>query len=382
MLFHASRYSWIGGSDKRKEGDWVWSDNSKWSYTNWAPGQPDNKTGEDCLLTENGMWLDTSCDRNHTFMCEYQKVVTINSDTQLVFTADNTSKYDLQFTWKSQYSSKNTIGGFQLTWEIKQNNKSSEVVQERKIDNRSGVWKLKKGEESSYKIWPLVGFINLAEGLDKHNRTEAETWKALLKYKKEMPTGKRGAQCMSSLDIPYVLFELGEELNLNLDFNIWLPNDEYVTLGFQMYAALRYCPSYQDEAKRLSLFFESLLTDHSLGTVVAATFNNLEPRLGNRIHDYTTMNMWHNYLYKELDARYNFSLGPSVIALSTTEQLVELAKLDPPYLREYGQLEEATSEKLDLPGQKIYRRTVFRSRFYTVHHQSHKTKICTEIYNI
>ena len=63
------------------------------------------------------------------------------------------------------------------------------------------------------------------------------------------------------------------------------------------------------------------------------------------------MNMWHNYMYKELDARYNFSLGPSVIALSTTEQLVELAKLDPPYLQEYGQLEVAASDKLDLSGQ-------------------------------
>ena len=118
-----------------------------------------------------------------------------------------------------------------------------------------------------------------------------------------------------------------------------------------MYEALRYCPGYQDEAKRLSWFFESLLTDHSLGTVVAATFNNLEPRRGNDIQDYTTMNMWHNYMYKELDARYNFSLGPSVIALSTTEQLVELAKLDPPYLQEYGQLEVAASDKLDLSGQ-------------------------------
>ena len=126
-----------------------------------------------------------------------------------------------------------------------------------------------------------------------------------------------------------------------------------------MYVALLYCPDHHDEAKRLSLFFESLLTNHTLGTVLAATFNNLETRLDNDKMDYTTMHMWHNYLYKELDARYNFSLGPSVIALSTTEQLVELAKLDPPYLREYGQLEEAASQKLDLPGQKIYHRTVF-----------------------
>ena len=77
------------------------------------------------------------------------------------------------------------------------------------------------------------------------------------------------------------------------------------------------------------------MEDNSLGTVLSATFNNLEPKLGNDIKDYTAMNMWYNYLYKELDTKYNFSLAASVIALSTTEQLVELEKLDPPYFREY-----------------------------------------------
>ena len=42
--------AWLGGSDKRKESEWLWSDGSKMSYTNWAPGQPDNKTDEDCLV--------------------------------------------------------------------------------------------------------------------------------------------------------------------------------------------------------------------------------------------------------------------------------------------------------------------------------------------
>ena len=240
-----------------------------------------------------------------------------------------------------------------MTWEIKQNNESLAQSQEKEMDsrdNRSGTWRQKKGGESKDKIWLLVGFINLAEGLGRNNRTEAEIWKTLMKYNKKTRTGKQGAQCMS-ISIENVLFDLGEELNVNLDFNTWLPNDESVILGFQMYEALRYCPGYQDEAKRLSWFFESLLTDYSLGAVVAATFDNLEPRRGNMIQDYRAMNMWHNYLYKELDVRYNFSLGPSVIALSTKEQLVELAKLDPPYLRENGELELATSDKLDLSGQ-------------------------------
>ena len=165
---------------------------------------------------------------------------------------------------------------------------------------------------------------------------------------------KNGVQCLSILKIEDVLFELEEELRLDLDFNTWLPDDDSVILGFQMFEALLYCQDHQDEAKRLSLFFDSLLTDQSLCTVLSATFNNLEARRGNDIQDYTAVNMWHNFLYKELDARYNFSFGSSVIALSTTEQLQELAKLKPPNL-----LKETTSEELDLSGQ--YKRLIKNS---------------------
>ena len=80
------------------------------------------------------------------------------------------------------------------------------------------------------------------------------------------------------------------------------------------------------------MFFESLLNNHSLGTVLAATFNNLED---SGIQGNTAINMWYKYLYKEFDSRFNFSLGQSVIAISTIEQLKELSKLDPPYLDQY-----------------------------------------------
>ena len=172
-----------------------------------------------------------------------------------------------------------------MTWEIKQNNESLELGQEKEIngrDNRSdGMWKLKKSEYMNWPIWLLVGFINIAEGLDRNNMTEAEAWKTLMKCKKKLLTWKNGAQCMDNSKIPDVLFELGQEMKLTVDFNTWLPDDDSVILGFQMYEALLYCPGFQEEAKRLSLFFESLLTDQSLGTVLSATFNNLEPRRGN-----------------------------------------------------------------------------------------------------
>ena len=150
----------------------------------------------------------------------------------------------------------------------------------------------------------------------------------------------------------YVLFKTVQELKIDIGFGTWLHDDESVKLGFQMYVGLLYQPDRQEEAKRLFSFFESLSTDHSLGTATAATVNNLETKVGNGIQDYSTLNEW----YKTLDARYNFSLGHAVMAFSTTEQLEELAKHNPPYLAEYKELANCTDQtkrtckKLDLSG--------------------------------
>ena len=93
---------------------------------------------------------------------------------------------------------------------------------------------------------------------------------------------------------------------------------------------------------RLEVFFKHILTNERLTSVVASTIHNLKPRAGDSIKDLSPVELWYN----ELDARYNFSLGPAVIALSTTEQLEQLTKLDPPYLKPYNDIElESTNAK-------------------------------------
>ena len=118
---HKLTSAWLGGSDKRREAEWFWSDGRKWSFTHWAAGQPDNKGfDEDCLMTENGTWVDTSCDNlNVAVVCEVPKLVHIESDTQLIFTRDNVSNPALQLTWTSQNSGTQYIGGFKLTWRVR-----------------------------------------------------------------------------------------------------------------------------------------------------------------------------------------------------------------------------------------------------------------------
>ncbi|XP_078000060.1 echinoidin-like [Glandiceps talaboti] len=75
---------WIGLGDAEEEGNYVWSDGDpmcEGSYTNWAPGEPDNNDkhdpdGQDCvqLWFRSGnklLWDDEYCDyRAKGLVCE------------------------------------------------------------------------------------------------------------------------------------------------------------------------------------------------------------------------------------------------------------------------------------------------------------------------
>ena len=63
--------------------------------------------------------------------------------------------------------------------------------------------------------------------------------------------------------------------------------------------------------------------------------HNIQP--ANNLIDFSAINMW----YERLDKRYNFSLGPAIIGLMTSDILVELTKFDPPYLmKDYIDLDD------------------------------------------
>ena len=85
------------------------------------------------------------------------------------------------------------------------------------------------------------------------------------------------------------------------------------------------------EAAKLSHLFRYLLSHYGLNTVVASTLHNIKSMAGNNINDFTAINMW----YERLDKRYNFSLGAVILPLLKTDNLAQLAELDPPYLKDF-----------------------------------------------
>ncbi|XP_070552324.1 lactadherin-like isoform X2 [Ptychodera flava] len=74
---YKSRYDgnlWLGATDAKHEGKWTWEDGTQVTYTNWAPGQPDNTGGrEHCLhLCKDWdlKWNDRVCTTHMGFICE------------------------------------------------------------------------------------------------------------------------------------------------------------------------------------------------------------------------------------------------------------------------------------------------------------------------
>ena len=102
----------------------------------------------------------------------------------------------------------------------------------------------------------------------------------------------------------------------------------------------------------MSIFVESLLTNHNLNSIVAAALHSIQPGTEDRTHDFTALNMW----YERLDKRYNFSLGSVILPLLTSDDLTQLLTLNPPYLDYYkGNMNEEGHINMSMVHGKTYK---------------------------
>jgi hypothetical protein len=72
---HTDEFYWIGLTDEKTEGQFVWSTNGfKAEYTNWKIDEPDGGMLEDCVHLNNDTgrnWIDRSCFDSGLFaLCE------------------------------------------------------------------------------------------------------------------------------------------------------------------------------------------------------------------------------------------------------------------------------------------------------------------------
>ena len=64
-FLNSSERVWLGGSDSASEGNWVFTDGSSVTNTNWGSGQPNNSYGSENCMELNypsiGQWNDRFC---------------------------------------------------------------------------------------------------------------------------------------------------------------------------------------------------------------------------------------------------------------------------------------------------------------------------------
>ncbi len=68
---------WIGA--KSSSNKFKWADDSDLSFTNWAQGNPSNKTGNDCVQmvpegSSMGKWVDEPCNKKNLVVCQNMQI--------------------------------------------------------------------------------------------------------------------------------------------------------------------------------------------------------------------------------------------------------------------------------------------------------------------
>ncbi|KAJ7321153.1 hypothetical protein OS493_035547, partial [Desmophyllum pertusum] len=73
---HGGEHSWLGLSDIKTEGTFLWSDGTSFDFHYWAKQQPNNFQNEDCVHTLGFLqgykyeWNDVNCTDCHRFTCK------------------------------------------------------------------------------------------------------------------------------------------------------------------------------------------------------------------------------------------------------------------------------------------------------------------------
>ena len=67
--------TWLGLTDSVSEGAFIWVDGNPLAgpfiYSNWEEGEPNNKSGEDCVqIYSDGKWNDEGCGDSYCYVCE------------------------------------------------------------------------------------------------------------------------------------------------------------------------------------------------------------------------------------------------------------------------------------------------------------------------
>ena len=65
----SSQWTWIGWEYNKVDAQWVWSDGSSTTWSEWASGQP-SQVPNSCGMIKGGKLYDWHCDQAYPFVCK------------------------------------------------------------------------------------------------------------------------------------------------------------------------------------------------------------------------------------------------------------------------------------------------------------------------
>ena len=117
-------HAWLGGSDKEDEGNWTWTDETLWNFTNWHRGEPSNnrssKEEEDCLSLDilNRKWNDHPCRYVLPFFCKVEPAREQGNRSFVLNSADILAG-SFNLWWINNPSKNNSMKpGLRLSWHV------------------------------------------------------------------------------------------------------------------------------------------------------------------------------------------------------------------------------------------------------------------------
>ena len=142
---------WLGGTDKAKENNWIWTDGTPFRYRKWGKQQPNNgnkagvssmflpgETKENCLTQEEDEWWhDVPCSRELPFICAVEPKAEVGPK-RITFNGSN-----IELWWKHSSSGENTetskATGFRISWQLENSDRQVDASKTT-TENESEFW--------------------------------------------------------------------------------------------------------------------------------------------------------------------------------------------------------------------------------------------------
>ncbi|MHA2296059.1 MAG: lectin-like protein [Candidatus Hodarchaeales archaeon] len=151
---------WIGFTDEENEGDWKWVTGEPVTYTNWAPDEPNDSSGEDyCELLDDGSWNDDGAPNNpslaHFYVCERDA-----EGGRIIYNDHVYQLFTVETTWTDARDDCDARGGHLVT--ITSNDENNFVSNLAETNNifigftdelNEGTWEWITGEPVTYTFW-------------------------------------------------------------------------------------------------------------------------------------------------------------------------------------------------------------------------------------